>query len=786
MTQLMQETPQAVKPIHVREPVDEGLRSGGASTAPLHIHRLSAEQALWPRYVEALFKRKFFILAAIASSILLAWLAMLVWPKKFESEAKLMIRVGRESVALDPTATTSQTLMLQKTQEEEVNSALDLLRSRRVAERTVDKLGADRIIEGVVTDENEDRGNTISQYLNSLQKSARQSLMPVLFASGIKDDLSPKELAILNLLKTLEIKAERRSAVVSIHAYSRSPEMAQAIAQTVSEEFISEYLEVTHNSGSYEFFSGQAEAANESRSDLSEQKNRFMHERRLVTIAANQAILVDQLGTIERDVITAQAELDQALAEIDDVATKLKAMPIEIVSEKVGSSDSTWSGMRQQVYALELDERQLSAKYPDDNPLLVQAREKLTGAQTILSKLESERVDESKTPNPVRLRLEEELQRLETKVVGLRANLELRQAQHAAVDKKISEILDSERDLEQIERDIKMADTRLDLLRQKHEEARVLAEMQADRISNLSLFQPATFVERPASPNKKLLFLAFGILGLAGSASLVLFQELNSKRIRTVADVERGLGLPVIANIGRVRSATVRTDRLLKLIRKRPKLQTEFRAILSDVMLTAHHSPPGNLRGKTLGVLGVESGVGTSTIAAALALVATEKCGFETTLIDANSENPALSKFFKLNGAPGLAELANGDATHAECVQKRSEGSLSLISSSAAYKERQRLDVAPKSISAAITNFQETSDLVIVDLPPAVSADRAVALSQYLDFVLLVVQSEKTDVATAERIARRLSGSDHQVVGVVLNKSRRYLPVWLSRTIGLS
>lgn len=150
--------------------------------------------------------------------------------------------------------------------------------------------------------------------------------------------------------------------------------------QTVSEEFISEYLEVTHNSGSYEFFSGQAQAANQSRSQLSDQKNRFMHERRLVTISANQAILVEQLGTIQRDVITAQAELDQTLAEIDDVAEKLKEMPTEIVAEKKGSSDSTWSGMRQQVYMLELEERQLAAKYPADNPLLVQTREKLSGA----------------------------------------------------------------------------------------------------------------------------------------------------------------------------------------------------------------------------------------------------------------------------------------------------------------------------------------------------------------------------------------------------------------------
>lgn len=717
--------------------------------------------------------------------MLLAWAMMLVWPKKYQSEAKLMIRVGRESVALDPTATTSQTLMLQKTQEEEVNSALDLLRSRRVAERAVDRLGADDINAGTLAGQSEAAEKSLISSLKSSIQSAKSVLMSVLLATGIKEDLSPRELAIMELDKSLEIKAERRSAVVSIHAFSATPEMAQAIAQTVSEEFISEYLEVTHNSGSYEFFSGQAAEANDARHALAEQKNRFMHQRNLVTIAANQSILVEQLGTIERDVINAQAELDQALAEIEDVAHKLTALPVEIVSEKKGSSDATWSGMRQQVYSLQLEERQLSAKYPDDNPLLTQTREKLTGAQAILAELESERVDESTTLNPMRLRLQEELQRLQTKVVGLKASLELRQSQHAEVERKVSEIIDSERDLEQIERDIKMADTRLDLLRQKHEEARVLSEMQADRISNLSLFQPATLVERPASPNKKLMFLAFAILGLAGSASLVLARDLNSPYIRTAADVERGLGLPVMANIRKIHSASVRTERLLKLIRKRPKLQTEFRAILSEVMLTPRGGAAQHLRGKTVGILGVESGVGTSTIAAALALVATEKCGCETTLIDANAENPALSKFFKLNGAPGLAELANGDATHAECIQKRDGGGLSLISSSADYRERQRLDVAPKSISAAIANFQETSDLVIVDLPPAISADRAIALSHYLDFVLLVVQSEKTDMATAERVARRLLGSDRQVVGVVINKSQRYLPRWLSTTIGL-
>lgn len=780
MTNLMQEIDKPVQPLVVPQP-----REVQSTALPPSEVGFATPAPRWPRYVEALFIRKFLILGALLASLLLAWVAMIVWPKQYESEAKLMIRVGRESVALDPTATTSQTIMLQKTQEEEVNSALDLLRSRRIAERTVEKLGAENINAGVLPSNQPAQLDPLDRLLQPVTDFVGKTLLPLLYAVGIKEELTERELAIMELTKHLVVTAERRSAVISIEAFSKTPAMAQAIAQTVGEEFINEYLEVTHNAGSYAFFSGQAQEANETRSALADLKHRFMLDRKLVTIAANQNILVDQLGTIEREIITARAELDKALAEIGDVDEKLSHMPDEVVSEKKQSGDATWSGMRQQVYTLELEEKTLASKYPDDYPLLTQVREKLVGARAILEKLESERIDESKTPNPLRLRLEEEYQRLQTKVVGLRANLQLREAQHDEVEHKIAEILDSERDLEQIERDIKMADTRLDLLRQKNEEARVLSEMQADRISNLSMFQPATLVERPASPNKKLLVLAFAVLGLTASSALALLQEFNSKRLRTVADVERGLGLPVIGSIRKVRNTTVRTQHLLKLVRQRPKLQAEFRAIISDIMLTPNPSTSDGARGRTLGVIGISPGVGSSTISAAMAIVATEKCGLVSTLIDANCGNSSLSKFFNLNGTPGLAELANGDATHEECVQKRSESGLSLISSSSAYKERLRFDAPPKSLGAAIDNFQQSSDLVIVDLPPAVSADRTVALTHYMDFVLLVVESEKTELAVAERIVRRLAKSDRQVVGVILNKTQRYLPNWLSNLIGL-
>ena len=81
------------------------------------------------------------------SVVALTLLAIALWPRSYSSEAKLVIRVGRESVGLDPTATTGSTIMLQKTQEDEVNSALDILNSRQVLQRVVDAVGAKRILD---------------------------------------------------------------------------------------------------------------------------------------------------------------------------------------------------------------------------------------------------------------------------------------------------------------------------------------------------------------------------------------------------------------------------------------------------------------------------------------------------------------------------------------------------------------------------------------------------------------------------------------------------------------
>src|SRR6185369_7902508 len=63
------------------------------------------------------------------------------------SQSKLLLRLGRENVVLDPTATFGQTAVsVPQSRENEINSALEVLKSRPLIEQVVDSVGPGAIL----------------------------------------------------------------------------------------------------------------------------------------------------------------------------------------------------------------------------------------------------------------------------------------------------------------------------------------------------------------------------------------------------------------------------------------------------------------------------------------------------------------------------------------------------------------------------------------------------------------------------------------------------------------
>ena len=101
------------------------------STSPL--------QDVWRAVVRHKGKAVACFLAVTAS----VTLVVLLMPRTYQSEGKLLVRLGRENATLDPTVTLSQEAVVAVpiSRESEINSVVEILQSRSLLEKVVDESG---------------------------------------------------------------------------------------------------------------------------------------------------------------------------------------------------------------------------------------------------------------------------------------------------------------------------------------------------------------------------------------------------------------------------------------------------------------------------------------------------------------------------------------------------------------------------------------------------------------------------------------------------------------------
>ena len=69
-------------------------------------------------------------------------------------------------------------------------------------------------------------------------------------------------------------------------------------------------------------------------------------------------------------------------------------------------------------------------------------------------------------------------------------------------------------------------------------------------------------------------------------------------------------------------------------------------------------------------------------------------------------------------------------------------------------------------------------DFIIFDMPPVGQTSITSKVARFMDMVLMVIESNKTDRDVARRAGALLAESK-ATVATVLNKQRRYVPAWL-------
>jgi MinD-like ATPase involved in chromosome partitioning or flagellar assembly len=142
-----------------------------------------------------------------------------------------------------------------------------------------------------------------------------------------------------------------------------------------------------------------------------------------------------------------------------------------------------------------------------------------------------------------------------------------------------------------------------------------------------------------------------------------------------------------------------------------------------------------------------------------------------------NLEHGAAQQFF--NGKPSLQI---DDALHNE---KRDDAlvqeNLYVVSEGSNTEKLPR--ALPKRFASLIPKLKASDyDYIIFDMPPVSPTSVTTRLAGYMDTVMLVVESEKTDQQVAQQ-AKALLAQSNANVTAVLNKTRQYIPASLHKDI---
>jgi uncharacterized protein involved in exopolysaccharide biosynthesis len=470
---------------------------------------------------------------------------LLLWPRGYMSEARLFLQLGKESVAMDPTATVSGSLVnvQSSTREDEIVSALDILQSREVASKAVDALTPAYVL----GQEGEDKEDT-----HGIFAKAKTFFAQAIEAIRQIDPLSDRERAIITIEKNLKVSAERKSEVIVLKFEAKSPKQAQTILATLVQVYKEEHMRIHRTDGSLQFFSEQQAILAKELDDINERLRTEKNRMGLASIAGQR----DLLEVRAKDVSLSLADAERSLASVNARIAKLKEdlarIPERINSTEVVKPNSATDMQAQQLYALQLQATEYETKYQADHPKLIAIRDLVREAEESYRKKESKSQEVTDDVNPIHRDLTLDLLKSESEKAGIEAKLMDLALQKESLLLQLKELNQFDIQITDLERERNVREAKFVAYTNSLEEARLNKELEASRISSVVTAQQPTFQERPVTPSKVLVLLFGAALFCAGTMFLGFVFVKWDDRLLTPDSVRKSTGLDVLCTLPRL------------------------------------------------------------------------------------------------------------------------------------------------------------------------------------------------------------------------------------------
>lgn len=515
-------------------------------------HRLDSQISII-ELVISIRKRPLFFLGCFAALFALVVAVYFILPRKYISEGKFFVQVGRSSVGTDPT-TSSGTISLQDSRETEVNSVVTMLESREVAAAVVDKIGAERILEPV---------SMIGKLLESMPALSFSSEM-----SGAEltkeevDELTLKNKAINYLLKQLDVDHEKKTTVVSVAAPLQTPFLARDVVDAYLQEYQKMHIKINQRTASNTFFEEQYQQYDGQLRKAEEKLQEYRDSIDALTIAGARNLLQQEINQLTLDRVSTEINLQQEEEKAKQLGDQLKSLPRFINRADVEVSSLARDKATEALFNLQVQASELESRLSEDDPRLKAKRSAVENATRDLETIPKTFSQSEKSVSSTFQQAQVLHMQAETSAKALRKRLD-------GIDSAIAEKKQLAKKMNSIDvvgkslqRKIQVEEDTLMKMASKRSESQTIGALDSQNISNVKVAQQASLVLKKVFPSG----MVFGVLGLVfafiGATLLTFLREISRFLVdeHRQSQPVRNSGRPSEVNISSQQPNRVRSE----------------------------------------------------------------------------------------------------------------------------------------------------------------------------------------------------------------------------------
>lgn len=546
------------------------------------------------------------------------------------------------------------------------------------------------------------------------------------------------------LLKNLRVGREKLTYIIAVSFRSENSVKSARLANAFAETYIRTRVGARRGAAEQqdEFFQRQIAQLAQEAEAADARVAQYRANAGLVKGATNGTIIDQQIAPLSTEVATAESQAAEARSNLAAARSQIARGGMDAVA-LVRTSPVTGELRRQRADII----RQMSdaqTRYGPRHPEVIKARDQLA------------QIDDQITAEAKRAigSLEAEAQAAGARVASLRgamSNLERQQASDTRASVEA----------ESLERDAANK-------RAAYEKVAAMSLQSSQATSNsIGQAEIVTAAEapiRPTSPNRPLLAILALVVSVSLGATAVILQEMMAGGLRSLADLESALGLPLLGSIPDTRKGPKDSrldDGPASIARGGGSVYAEsLRNVKASLVGLGGPDAP-----KVIAVTSSVPGEGKTVFSLSMARILAAN-GSSVVLVDGDLRRASLKDRIQGVGKADLVDVLKGKANVRDAMVQDAVETLHILPVA-----QPNFNIEDPFSSAAMTDIladlQSRYQYVVLDLPPVMGIADTRAAAVRADAVVFLVRWGSTAPNIAQQAVALLQNDGAKVAGAV-------------------